>query len=136
MLFPFGHGLSYTSFQQRNLHLQVRDGHLDVSLELENTGEVAGAEVVQVYTSQLAPSVSRPIKELKGFLKIFLLPKQVEEVKIDIPMKYATSFWDESLDAWISEAGTYEVFVGNSSASLFPLRGTFHVPVTVSWNGL
>ncbi|KAH7409759.1 putative beta-glucosidase I [Cadophora sp. MPI-SDFR-AT-0126] len=136
VLFPFGHGLSYTSFQQRNLQLQVKDGHLIIILKLENTGEVAGAEVVQAYISQLAPSVSRPIKELKGFLKVFLLPKQVEEVKIDISINYATSFWDESLNSWTSEAGVYEVIVANSSASLFPLRGTFEIPMTASWDGL
>jgi beta-glucosidase len=93
-------------------------------------------EVIQVYVCQKSSSVTRPVKELKGFSKVALRPGESIEVTIKIATKYATSFWDESLNAWTSEAGAYEVLVGNSSQAKNFLCGTFEMARTVSWNGL
>jgi beta-glucosidase len=134
--FPFGHGLSYTSFGQTGLQVHVSGPTLSVQLRLENIGGREGSEVVQVYISQRYSSVLRPQKELKGFAKYFLKPKEVTNVKIDIPVKYATSFWDESVNGWTSEAGIYDVSVGNSSQSDDFLQGKFQTSKTYSWNGL
>ncbi|KAK9427681.1 glycoside hydrolase superfamily [Lipomyces doorenjongii] len=134
--FPFGHGLSYTTFSQSALRVQIDERKLIVQLKLENSGELDGSEVIQVYISHPKSSVSRPVKELKGFSKVMLKSKESIDVKIDISIKYATSFWDESQNAWTSEAGVYEVLVGNSSQSERFIRSTFETRKTFSWNGL
>ena len=134
--FPFGHGLSYTTFAQSNLSVRTDNSDLIVQLKLKNTGAREGMEVIQVYIAQQSSSVTRPVKELKGFSKVALRSGESTNVKIKIATKYATSFWDESLNAWTSEAGTYEVFVGNSSQPKDFLCGTFKMTKTVSWNGL
>ncbi|VUC32424.1 unnamed protein product [Clonostachys rosea] len=125
------HGLSYTSFLFSDL---VVSSH-EVSLLVRNTGPVEGATVVQLYISP-APtnSISRPLKELKGFKKVFLLPG--EERSIQIPLgRLATSFWDETLGCWLSEQGDYGVHIGHSSADIC-LSGTLQVHETVTWSGL
>jgi beta-glucosidase len=143
VLFPFGHGLSYTSFELSGVKLEepadAEDVQLDSTLSVEvtvkNTGAKEGAEVVQMYVSQKAPSINRPPKELKGFAKVFLKPGEEKTVKVECEMKYATSFWDEERDQWISEMGEYEVLVGNSSAHT-PLKEKFVVGETRWWSGV
>lgn len=139
VLFPFGHGLSYTSFEMRDLELSEKghglDGSIELSAEVTNTGKVSGAQVVQVYISQRAPSVRRPVKELKGFTKVKLEPQESKKVQISISLKYAVSFWDETADKWIMEQDTYDVLVGDSSAHT-PLQATFKVQQTAFWKGL
>ena len=134
--FPFGHGLSYTTFAQSNLSIITDNVNVIIELKLENIGDREGTEVVQVYVSQQSTSVTRPVKELKGFSKVALRPGESTNVMVKIATKYATSFWDESLNAWTSEAGNYGVFVGNSSQARDFLCGTFKMAKTVSWNGL
>lgn len=134
--FPFGHGLSYTTFAQSNLSVRTDNVNVIIELRLENIGDREGMEVVQVYVSQQSPSVTRPVKELKGFSKVTLRPGESTNMMVKITTKYATSFWDESLNAWTSEAGNYEVSVGNSSQAQNFLCGTFKMAKTVSWNGL
>ncbi|KAJ5282649.1 hypothetical protein N7497_002187 [Penicillium chrysogenum] len=107
--FPFGHGLKHWN--------------------------VDGADVVQVYVSQQSPSINRPLKELKGFEKVFLCAQQTETVTVKIPTKYATSFWDEHRNAWVQEIGRYRVQVGTCSAEN-PLSADFEVEQTAWWNGL
>lgn len=141
--FPFGHGLSYTSFKVSNLALSIPedDGSGDadeitVSVDVENTGGLDGAEVVQVYVSQDSPSVNRPVKELKGFTKVHLKSGETAQgVTVKLSKKHATSFWDEDRDCWISEKDGYKVHVGTSSADT-PLSAAFEVKKTTWWTGL
>lgn len=107
-----------------------------IELKLENIGDREGMEVVQVYVSQRSTSITRPAKELKGFSKVTLRAGESTNMVVEIATKYATSFWDESLNAWTSEAGIYDVFVGNSSQAPNFLYGSFKVAKTISWNGL
>ena len=143
-LFPFGHGLSYTTFRFSNLDVSMSntavrasssEALVTVSCIVENTGNREGAEVVQVYIQQREPSISRPVKELKGFKKVFLQPGEKQKVPIHMERKYACSFWDEGRDMWILEKGKYKVFVGNSSQAGF-LEGEYEVKETGWWSGL
>ncbi|KAH8796458.1 glycoside hydrolase superfamily [Hyaloscypha finlandica] len=136
VLFPFGHGLSYTTFSFSDLKVDKTDKDLKVTVKVSNTGSLAGAEVVQVYIRQKNPSIRRPKKELKGFKKVFLEKGESKLVEVKIETKYATSFWDEIREAWISEKDTYEVVVGGSSEEVTAVRGSFEVEKTVWWNGL
>lgn len=136
VLFPFGHGLSYSEFSFSDLKVDKNDRILEVSVKVKNTGEVAGAEVVQVYLNQKNPSIKRPKKELKGFAKVFLEKGEEKVVKVSLEIKYATSFWDEIRDAWVMEKGTYQVIVGNSSSEEGALKETFEVKTTSWWNGI
>ena len=91
--------------------------------------------MAQLYISP-APTntISRPIKELKGFTKVFLQPGESKEVRISID-RLATSFWDEILDSWLSEKGTYGVHIGESSVMIH-LSGNLIIEETTTWNGL
>jgi beta-glucosidase len=134
-LFPFGHGLSYTSFNISDLSVTKSDTQLSISAKVTNTGPVAGAEVVQMYVAQKNPSIKRPKKELKGFKKVYLEKGESKTVEVLIEVKYATSFWDEVRDSWISEKDTYDVLVGSTSAEV-PLTASFEVEKTNWWKGL
>lgn len=140
-LFYFGYGLSYTQFEQTDLLVPSIfeakvDTFITVSIGVKNIGDRAGAEVVQVYVSDLECSVQRPRKELKAFTKVSLAPgeKRTVELKLD---KYAVSFWSEELEEWKVEAGDFEVIIGKSSDPEDELlKATFNVPNTFSWTGL
>ena len=134
-LFPFGHGLSYTSFEFSDLKIFTTADTITVNVQVRNTGIRAGAEVVQVYIAAENPSIKRPAKELKGCKKIFLEAGKAETVEIDMELKYGTSFWDEGREAWIAEKGKYNVLAGNSSQAQF-LEDWFEVAETWWWNGL
>ncbi|PVH83481.1 glycoside hydrolase family 3 protein [Cadophora sp. DSE1049] len=139
VLFPFGHGLSYTTFSFSNLEVvqNTELGNVKVSVAVENTGSVAGAEVVQVYIRQRNPSIGRPKKELKGFTKLYLQPGEKKTGVVEIETKYATSFWDEEREEWVSEEDTYDVLVANTSAASGQvLSGSFDVARTTWWKGL
>lgn len=136
VLFPFGHGLSYTKFEFSDLKVEIKDNILNTSVKVKNTGEVAGAEVVQVYVSQKNPSIKRPVKELKGFAKVFLERGEEKLVDVPIEIKYAASFWDEIRNAWIMEKGSFEVIASNTSAEDAVLRASFELETTSWWNGL
>lgn len=138
VLFPFGHGLSYTTFSISDLRIQKTEKELNVTVKVSNTGKVPGAEVVQVYVKQKNPSIGRPDKELKGYSKVFLKPGESSEVKVDIELKYAVSFWDEVRNAWVIEKDEFEVLVGSSSdlGNERGVRGTFEVEKTNWWNRL
>jgi beta-glucosidase len=134
--FPFGHGLSYTKFTMANLRVSQEGDDVIVKLHLRNVGICAGAEVVQIYISQQAPSLKRPPRELRGFAKRYLEPSESIEVVVHISLKYATSFWDESVSKWTSDAGKYDVMVGDSSRPLSLMMATFETRETFSWRGL
>lgn len=138
VLYPFGHGLSYTSFSFSDLSVKNDGEHLEVSVKVTNTGKVAGAQVVQVYIAPQNPSLTRPPKELKGFGKVFLGPGASEVAKVKIQTKYAVSFWDEGRDAWAIEKDVYKVIVSDSSAVTKEnsLVGNFQIKETTWWNGL
>ncbi|TAQ86009.1 hypothetical protein B7494_g5664 [Chlorociboria aeruginascens] len=137
VLFPFGHGLSYTSFSFSNLEVRLEGEEVLVSVTVKNTGKVKGKEVVQVYISQKTPSIRRPKKELQGFEKVELMPGEQKTVNLDLELKYAAAFWDEVREAWIVEKGEFGVFVGGSSEEKEGfLRGKFEVEKTFWWSGL
>jgi beta-glucosidase len=135
--FPFGHGMSYTTFSLSDLSIQTTASDPDIllTLKITNTGPSPGAEVIQAYISPRTPSIARPVKELKGFTKVFLQAGESKTAEIVIPRKYATSFYHEGRDAWASEAGVYDVLLGSSSVVL-PLKGDFEVEKTTYWKGL
>lgn len=124
--FLFGYGLSYTTFRLSSISLQKTDEEILITVDAQNTGNVDGAEVIQVYVSQQSPSINRPPKELKGFENVLLRPQQTETATFRILTKYATSFWDEHRNAWVQEAGRYIVQVGTSSAEN-PLSADFEI---------
>ena len=118
-LFPFGYGLSYTTFEISNLRADKRemtaDGKLTVTVDVRNTGSVAGAEVLQLYISDSKSSQPRPVKELKGFKKVSLAPGEKQQVDFTID-RSALSFYDEKTGDWTAEPGEFVVTVNNSSA--------------------
>ncbi|KAF2128277.1 glycoside hydrolase family 3 protein [Dothidotthia symphoricarpi CBS 119687] len=139
VLFPFGHGLSYTQFALSDLSLAVdgKEEHatLTVKLEVANVGDRDGSETVQVYIQPEAPSVGRPLRELKGFEKV-TIPKQAKAtVTVPMELKYAMAFWDEAEERWVCEKGIYTIQVGTSSRGKF-LEQRFEVEQTFWWQGL
>ncbi|MEZ0396067.1 MAG: glycoside hydrolase family 3 C-terminal domain-containing protein [Anaerolineales bacterium] len=125
-LFPFGHGLSYTTFEYGGLKLpeKVRRGQpVVVTLTVTNTGRRAGKEVVQLYLADLQSSLPRPPKELKGFAKVALAAGQSQTVTFTLDER-ALSFYDPVQARWVAEAGEFEVLVGSSSRHI-RLRGRF-----------
>ena len=120
-LFAFGHGLSYTTFKLSNLrssaNSMTRDGKLTFTVSVRNTGSRRGAETVQLYVKDLKSSVDRPVKELKGFKKVWLNPGEQKDVEITID-NTALSFYDETTSQWKSENGDFEALVGNSSDNI------------------
>lgn len=116
--YPFGHGLSYTSFHYGDATAHPNpDGGIDVHVALTNTGECAGREVVQVYTSLADSVVERPPRELKAFSSVLLEPGQTRTVSLTIDAE-ELAYWDIRVDAWILEPGIYTVAVGSSSRDL------------------
>lgn len=104
-------------------------------LEVSNTGDLAGAETIQLYISADGTStISRPVKELKGFTKVFLQPGETRKVKIPFD-RFTTAFWDQDLHKWVCEKGQYRVLVGSSSQSIL-LEGVLDVEQTTQWSGI
>ncbi|OGU50131.1 MAG: hypothetical protein A2455_08960 [Ignavibacteria bacterium RIFOXYC2_FULL_35_16] len=126
-LFPFGHGHSYTQFEYSGLKLSSEkmnhDGKLEVSFQLKNSGKAAGAEVAQLYISDVKSSVDRPSKELKRFAKVYLEPSETKTVKFEID-QMALSFFDAQNKVWIAEPGDFEILIGGSSEDI-KLKGMF-----------
>lgn len=125
-LFPFGHGLSYTTFaygkpQISTSTLSANDS-LQVSIRIQNTGQYAGKEVVQLYIGDEACSLPRPQKELKGFQKISLNPGEEKEVCFTIKAD-DLKFFDDRKQAWVAEPGKFNAYIGSSSADI---RGEVH----------
>jgi len=126
-LFPFGHGLSFTTFDYGNLKMSngkiSGDETLTASVDIANIGERAGAEVIQLYISDVEASVERPPKELMGFNKAYLKPGQKQTVTFTLG-KSDLSFWDERANRWIAEKGVFEILIGSSSRDV-RLHGEF-----------
>ena len=114
-LFPFGYGLSYTTFEYRNLKIEKSGAQACVvNVEVKNTGPVTGAEVVQLYVAPKNASVERPIKELKAFAKIMLQPGETRTVSIPLGPR-AFQFFHPITKQWTLEPGAFEILVGASS---------------------
>ncbi|KAK0755217.1 hypothetical protein N5P37_012039 [Trichoderma harzianum] len=137
--FPFGHGLSYTTFAFSKLAVSHADGKLSVSLAVTNTGSLPGAQVAQLYVRPLQPAkINRPVKELKGFAKVDLQPGETKTVTIAEQEKYLASYYDEERSEWCVEKGDYEIIVSDSSAVTegAALKGKFTVEESYWWSGL
>ncbi|MBR4812166.1 MAG: glycoside hydrolase family 3 C-terminal domain-containing protein, partial [Bacilli bacterium] len=118
--FPFGYGLSYTSFEYSDLKVDEKG----VSFKIKNTGSVAGKEVAEMYIGLKESMVFRPAFELKGFAKVEIKPGETKEVSIPFD-EYTFRYFNILTNKWEVEAGDYDVYVGPSSAS-FPLVGKIH----------
>jgi beta-glucosidase len=125
--FPFGYGLSYTTFEYSDINLSAEkmspDSELTVSVVVTNTGDVDGDEIVQLYVSDLKASVEREVKALKGFERVKLKAGESKTVTFTID-KVDLSFYDVDSKSWIAEKGKFEVLIGASSRDI-RLRKTF-----------
>jgi beta-glucosidase len=133
-LFPFGHGLSYSTFRYTDLVCPgtISDnGDCHVQLTLTCDGPVAGAEVVQVYVRDVSCRLPRPTKELRAFQKIQLEPEGSERVEFVLDRE-AWKFWDDSTDAWVAEAGEFGIMIGSSSADI-RLRASTTLTRDLTW---
>jgi beta-glucosidase len=119
--FPFGYGLSYTTFEYSNLKTSADtvpgSGAITVSVDVKNTGKRAGDEVVQLYVKYNDSAVERPIKQLRGFQRVTIGPNQTQTVKI--PLKGSDlAYWNAEKHSFVVEAGKIDVLVGASSADI------------------
>ena len=113
VIFPFGYGLSYTTFAYENLSADTSGA----TLTIRNTGSRAGAEVVQLYVRKADSLLPRPVQELKGFAKIFLQPGEAKEIRIPLDDK-AFRYWNVKTNRWEMEGGEYEIRMGASSEDI------------------
>jgi beta-glucosidase len=120
-LFPFGYGLSYTSFAYKNLSVSpasVTGGNpVAVSFDVTNTGNRAGAEVAEVYVGDHHAHVPRPVKELKGFSRVYLNPGETKQVMVTLDAR-AFSYYDDKNHRWTAEPGEFDILVGRSAAQI------------------
>jgi beta-glucosidase len=121
--YPFGFGLSYTNFRVDDVNVSVAglvgdsDLAVTVTASVTNTGQLAGAEVVQVYVGDVEASVSRPLRELKGFVKVHLRPGETQQVSCQLDER-AFAFWSQRFRQWVVESGEFTIAVGTSSRDL------------------
>jgi beta-glucosidase len=120
-LFPFGHGLSYTSFEFSNLKINPEEGSahslFKVSLDVKNTGDVTGKEVVQLYIHDCQSTLNRPPKELKAFKKVSLQPKETKKIEFKITSDSLSSY-DPLKKKWTVEPGEFKILIGSSSGDI------------------
>ncbi len=116
-LFPFGHGLSYTSWKYGNAKVSAAPGGWKISIDITNTGKTAGKEVVQLYAAYPDAKVERCVKELKAFAKVQLEPGQTKTVELALTPR-DLAYWDSFLHRFRADAGEYELLIGSSSADI------------------
>ncbi len=137
IVYPFGHGLSYTKFDYSDLALKNVGNTVEVTLKVRNIGECDGKEVVQLYVSDDASTVSKPVKELKKFEKISLKKSEEKEVKFILTYD-DLAYYNISLHDWVAENGKYTVSIGSSSQDI-RLKGSFvyeeEMPYTMKQTG-
>ncbi len=129
--FPFGFGLSYTTFRYADLQLSKKEigrtGAITVSANVTNTGQVDGEEIAQLYVSCRGSAVDRPAKELKGFARLDLEPRETGMLSLDVSAE-ELAYYSPEKAAWVVEEAEYTVMVGSSSADAdLPLRGSFSI---------
>ena len=116
IMYPFGYGLSYTKFEYSNLEV-TNDDEIKVRFKLKNIGDVEGAEVVQLYISDVVSTVKKPVKELKKFDKVFLLPNETKTVEFVIT-KEDLQYYNTTFKKWMVENGEYKILIGASSQDI------------------
>jgi beta-glucosidase len=120
-LYPFGYGLSYSTFKYAKLRVSPErfsaDQNISVTVDVKNTGRRAGDEVVQLYTRELNPSVVRPVRELRGFQRVTLAPGETKTLTFTVPAE-KLAFYDEIQHRFVVEPGKYEIQIGASSADI------------------
>jgi beta-glucosidase len=135
-LFPFGFGLSYTTFSYDSLRLNSQEispsDTMQVSVDIANTGQYAGKEVVQLYIRDITASLHRPDKELKAFVKVHLKPAERTTVTFTISCD-ALAYYDDQAHEWVAEAGEFEVLVGSSSQDI-RAQTTFILSTSSRWS--
>jgi beta-glucosidase len=128
--FPFGFGLSYTSFDYSGLRLEAEeiteDGTLRARVEVTNTGLRPGEEVVQLYLGVKESRVERPVKELKAFRRVRLESGQTEHISLEVPAR-ELAYYNEDASTWVVEPGAYEVTVARHLEDAKALRARFRV---------
>ncbi|NMB69482.1 MAG: glycosyl hydrolase [Chloroflexi bacterium] len=117
VLFPFGHGLSYTAFEYRDLSVKAEKDSAKITFKVRNTGNRPGKETAQVYVRDVDSTAFRPQKELKGFVKVELQPGEEKQVTIELNRR-AFAFYDVAQRDWIVEAGDFDILVGASSRDI------------------
>jgi beta-glucosidase len=126
-LFPFGHGLSYTTFKYSDILVKkLADGSAQVTFDITNTGKSLGTETVQLYVRDKVSKVERPDKELKKFSKVTLKPGEKTKVTYQINNS-DLSFYDVSQSKWLVESGDFDILVGSSSRDI-RLTGLLNIP--------
>lgn len=135
-MFPFGYGLSYTSFGYSDLQVSqpTPEGNFTVSCTVKNIGKRDGAEIIQVYVSDTASALPRPVKELKGYAKVWLQAGESKVARIDLDRE-ALGFYDNRRSCWIAEAGDFVVHACASSADI-RLSTSIVLAKTLTWTGL
>lgn len=140
--YPFGYGLSYTTFEYSDLQLskeKIKDTDtLLVSVKVKNTGKMAGKEVVQLYVSDKTNAVMRPVKELKNFIKVELQPQEEKTVTMELN-KRSFAWYNTKVNDWYAESGTYEILIGSSSRDIrltktVELESTMKIPMEIHMN--
>lgn len=120
-LFPFGHGLSYTTFKYGKPSISspilLEDGKITISIPVQNTGSVEGAEIVQAYIHDEKSRLQRPEKELQAFDKVFLKPGEIKNATLKLD-KYSVGYYDTDISSWIAEEGKFQVLIGASSVDI------------------
>ena len=144
VLFPFGYGLSYTTFACSNLTVSadaIKDTDLlTVTVDVTNTGSVTGKEVIQLYVGDPESSVFRPVRELKGFEKVELAPGETKTVSFQLD-KRAFAYWHAELHDWFVESGAFTIEIGRSSRDIvltkeITVEGTTEAPVCFTVNSI
>ena len=134
-LFPFGHGLSYTTFEYGDVTLSSTtlgaDDKITITVPVTNSGPVTGAEVVQAYVHDVKSRIARPEKELVAFDKVFLEAGETKTVTLTLD-KHSIGYYDTKIPAWIAEEGQFEVLVGASSVDI-KHEATFEVKESFTW---
>ena len=134
-LFPFGFGLSYTTFVYGDPTLSADEiaagGTVNVSVSVTNSGDRAGQEVVQLYVRDTKASLERPEKELKGFAKVALEPGETKTAEFSLNMR-SLAYFDEAQNVWVAEKGEFEILIGASSADV---RGKATLTLSETWTG-
>ena len=129
MRFPFGYGLSYTTFEYKDLKIDTEG----VTFTIKNTGNVAGTKIAQLYVVKSSETVFRPVRELKGFVRVELQPGEEKEVRIGFDDK-TFRFYDTRTDSWEIESGTYQIMIGENAQQMV-LEGALDVKGTVENGG-